>query len=186
VVARKTPEERRATYRAWYIRNRAKKIAVARALYLANRPHYLAAAKANRAANRERQLAYLAEYRLKNAERCREIVRRWNATPGGKAIARWHNLKRRSLVTDVSPAIVEARFELFDRRCAYCGSDGDGRSLHADHLLAVKNGGRNFPENIVPACARCNLSKGSKQWRAWYRSRSFYDPARETFIDGVS
>ena len=41
-------------------------------------------------------------------------------------------------------------------RCAYCGASG---LLHADHRIPVSRGGTNTIENIVPACARCNLRK---------------------------
>jgi hypothetical protein len=71
---------------------------------------------------------------------------------------------------------------MFDGRCAYCGSLLGDR-WHADHLEPVLRGyaepcaenpqgilhtGRDVVENLMPACAPCNLDKTSftlEQWR---------------------
>ena len=57
------------------------------------------------------------------------------------------------------------RFNLFLRdgfRCQYCGSKGD---LTFDHVIPRARGGVTSWENVVAACARCNLRKGSKSLR---------------------
>jgi 5-methylcytosine-specific restriction endonuclease McrA len=54
------------------------------------------------------------------------------------------------------------RFNLFLRdafACQYCGS---GEDLTFDHLVPRSRGGRTTWENIVTACARCNLVKGGR------------------------
>jgi len=54
------------------------------------------------------------------------------------------------------------RFNLFLRDefcCQYCGARGD---LTFDHVVPRACGGRTSWQNVVAACARCNLSKGSK------------------------
>ncbi len=54
------------------------------------------------------------------------------------------------------------RFNLFLRdefRCQYCGARGD---LTFDHVVPRASGGITSWENVVAACARCNLRKGSK------------------------
>lgn len=54
------------------------------------------------------------------------------------------------------------RFNLFLRdefRCQYCGSRGD---LTFDHVVPRSKGGITSWENVVAACGRCNLRKGSK------------------------
>lgn len=61
---------------------------------------------------------------------------------------------------DRSPAFT--RFNLFLRdgfACQYCGSPED---LTFDHVLPRSKGGRTSWENIVTACAPCNLSKGGR------------------------
>jgi len=81
-------------------------------------------------------------------------------------------------------------FEKFGGRCAYCGCDLPQR-WHADHFEPVVRelkfkqrhdgthrlvtGKASRPEfdtaeNHMPACPRCNISKGSltiEQWRLW-------------------
>ncbi len=57
------------------------------------------------------------------------------------------------------------RFNLFLRDgflCQYCGSKGD---LTFDHVVPRASGGVTSWENVVAACSRCNLKKGSKSLR---------------------
>ena len=57
------------------------------------------------------------------------------------------------------------RFNLFLRdelRCQYCGSIGD---LTFDHIVPRARGGVTSWENVVAACSKCNLRKGSKSLR---------------------
>ncbi|EPO5559745.1 TPA: HNH endonuclease signature motif containing protein [Pseudomonas aeruginosa] len=70
----------------------------------------------------------------------------------------------------------------FDGKCAYCGCDLPER-WHADHFEPVKRGVSSYVtgrdalhperhcfENMMPACAPCNISKGSQSlegWRGW-------------------
>ena len=54
------------------------------------------------------------------------------------------------------------RFNLFLRdafACQYCGSPSD---LTFDHVVPRSRGGRTTWENIVTACAPCNLAKGGR------------------------
>ena len=43
-------------------------------------------------------------------------------------------------------------------RCQYCGKDGDS----IDHVVPRSRGGTHTWENVVAACRRCNLAKGSR------------------------
>ena len=57
------------------------------------------------------------------------------------------------------------RFNLFLRdefACQYCGAKGE---LTFDHVVPRARGGITSWENVVAACARCNLRKGSKSLR---------------------
>lgn len=54
------------------------------------------------------------------------------------------------------------RFNLFLRdefSCQYCGATGD---LTFDHVVPRASGGVTSWENVVAACSKCNLQKGSK------------------------
>ena len=57
------------------------------------------------------------------------------------------------------------RFNLFLRdefACQYCGATGD---LTFDHVVPRAAGGITSWENVVAACSKCNLQKGSKSLR---------------------
>lgn len=57
------------------------------------------------------------------------------------------------------------RFNLFLRdefACQYCGGGGE---LTFDHVVPRSRGGLTSWENVVAACSRCNLRKGSRSLR---------------------
>lgn len=61
--------------------------------------------------------------------------------------------------------------------CAYCGSKP--KQLTLDHLLAESKGGSDCWRNLVPACMKCNSSKGSKHLSDWYiAALPFYSQER--------
>lgn len=51
-------------------------------------------------------------------------------------------------------------------RCWHCGCHVD-KDFHADHLISLKNGGTNWPNNLVVSCSDCNLRKGAKHCYQW-------------------
>lgn len=58
----------------------------------------------------------------------------------------------------------KARFEVFKRdafTCQYCGAHPPDSVLHVDHIVPVALGGGNEVENLITACATCNLGKGA-------------------------
>ena len=60
---------------------------------------------------------------------------------------------------------VKTRFEVFKRDsfvCQYCGSHPPEAVLHADHIIAVANGGTNDQDNLITSCDRCNFGKGAR------------------------
>lgn len=62
------------------------------------------------------------------------------------------------------------RFNLFLRdefSCQYCGATGD---LTFDHVVPRARGGVTSWENVVAACAPCNLHKGSKSLKQAHMS----------------
>lgn len=68
----------------------------------------------------------------------------------------------------------------FDNSCAYCGKHNV--KLTRDHVTAVIYGGANTKSNIVPACKKCNSSKGSIPFSVWYKKQAFYSPEAENKI----
>jgi 5-methylcytosine-specific restriction endonuclease McrA len=55
------------------------------------------------------------------------------------------------------------RAESFGGHCAYCGEP----ATTWDHVHPVAEGGDTTPDNILPACAPCNSSKGTRDVYEW-------------------
>lgn len=72
------------------------------------------------------------------------------------------NAIRKALVEIIGPKPrkreIEAMWEHFESRCAFCGADlkRSDRKGHADHLVPAAAGGHNHISNRVLACATCN------------------------------
>lgn len=57
------------------------------------------------------------------------------------------------------------RFNVFLRDgfvCQYCGTRAPAHDLTFDHVIPRSRGGRTTWQNVVAACNRCNLLKGSR------------------------
>jgi len=62
-----------------------------------------------------------------------------------------------------NPAFTRFNVFLRDRfQCQYCGS---GHDLTFDHLVPKSRGGQTTWDNVLTACAPCNLKKGNKEPR---------------------
>jgi 5-methylcytosine-specific restriction endonuclease McrA len=64
-----------------------------------------------------------------------------------------------------------------DIRCAYCGD----RATEWDHLRAIisnqePTGFITEIANLVPACGKCNQSKGKTHWRTWMEGKAKLSP----------
>lgn len=57
------------------------------------------------------------------------------------------------------------RFDVFKRdgfECQYCGAAPPTVTLHVDHICPVAEGGATVIDNLITACAPCNLGKGPR------------------------
>ena len=54
------------------------------------------------------------------------------------------------------------------KECAYCRAS---ENLTWDHLIPSSLGGLDTISNLVPACSRCNSSKGDRDVIDWFRNR---------------
>lgn len=93
---------------------------------------------------------YNKQYRLANPEKDRDR----------------HNKRRaRKLANGVYKISLKELKKIYSSPCFYCGSTD---SIQADHVIPVSRGGQHSIGNLLPACAKCNMSKGSKlliEWR---------------------
>lgn len=68
--------------------------------------------------------------------------------------------------------------------CAYCGD----KKSEWDHFRAVvkdrtPTGYITEIANLVPACGKCNQSRGNKEWRSWMQSAARHSPATRGIPD---
>lgn len=58
-------------------------------------------------------------------------------------------------------------------QCVYCGSIDVKRW---DHLLPISEGGETVVGNMVPACSKCDDSKGKRYYKEWIDSNAQCSP----------
>jgi hypothetical protein len=71
-----------------------------------------------------------------------------------------------------------------DIRCAYCGD----KATEWDHLRAIisnqePTGYITEIANLVPACGKCNQSKGKSHWRTWMEGSAKLSPKSRGITD---
>ena len=69
-------------------------------------------------------------------------------------------------------------------KCAYCGD----QASEWDHLRPIISGKRptgwiTEAANLVPACGKCNQSKGKKPWKDWMQGGARNSPASRNIPD---
>ncbi len=138
-------ENDRAKHKETYHLTKEKKQSQARKRYAANPEKYAQAARAWVAENREKAREYQRNRRAK------------------KAMA-----EGRHTAADID------RLLNFQReKCATCRRSIKLRKFHVDHIVAVANGGSNWPQNLQLLCKTCNLKKGAMHPVDWAQRNGF-------------
>jgi 5-methylcytosine-specific restriction endonuclease McrA len=120
--------------------------------------------------NRDSIREYDKKYRLKNLDRIRKRARK-NRLAHPERNRNDVGIRRsRKLSNGVFKISSKELKNLYSSPCFYCGSTD---SIQADHVIPVVKGGVHSIGNLVPACAKCNLSKGSKFLIEWKRDLTF-------------
>lgn len=65
--------------------------------------------------------------------------------------------------------------------CVYCGN----KSECVDHIFPLARGGTEHIENLVPACLKCNTSKGDKLLTEWIPERMKHGAAHSYKIQAA-
>jgi len=81
-------------------------------------------------------------------------------------------------------ALAILQMDSADIRCAYCGD----KSTEWDHLRPIITNQRPTGfiteiANLVPACGKCNQSKGKAHWRSWMQSAARLSPKTRGVVD---
>jgi hypothetical protein len=85
---------------------------------------------------------------------------------------------------EIHEALTILGMEPTDVRCAYCGD----KATEWDHLrpLVAKRRPTGFISeigNLVPACGKCNQSKGGSDWRKWILGKAKLSPTGRGLLD---
>ena len=143
----KHPDRVKACLQSWYARNRTK-VRADGDRWRAENPEKLREQSLRRYASRPDRVGEInKKWKALNPEKVQEQDRRRKArikgaTVDGSVAAYW-------------PALLRA----YGGRCAYCAAPG---KMTLDHVVPIALGGGHTATNVVPACAPCNLKKGTK------------------------
>lgn len=118
------------------------------------------------------------KYRM-DCKTCYNIRRRENATKKKHTDFVCGMKRRGEKQVEYSHQQWKETVVFFGGECAYCGRTmHKGERLTRDHLEPVSLGGATTQDNIVPACASCNASKGASEWREWFMKQPFFSQER--------
>ena len=110
---------------------------------------------------------------------CYNIKRRENRTKNSHSSFVGHQKWRGEEVVTYTHQDWKEVMIFFGGECAYCGCTPlKGKRLTKDHLKPFSDGGLTTPDNIVPACASCNSSKGAEDFKDWYMKQPFFSQDR--------
>ena len=120
-------------------------------------------------------------YYQNNKEKCVAARRKWNKEHREILIfgTQQYRSQRKNLECTLTIDQWERIKAHFDNQCAYCGRE---QSLVREHFIPTKSGGGFTQDNILPACASCNSSKGDKNFFEWYPKYRHYSKQREEKI----
>jgi 5-methylcytosine-specific restriction endonuclease McrA len=122
-------------------------------------------------AKRKYHLKHRLEYNL----RAKARRRRLKDDPTEREKQKHHRKRtkaklRNHIKHQSSPQLTLAEWEsilsAWEYRCAYCSMPSS--SLEQEHVHPLSRGGEHTIDNVVPACRRCNMKKGSRTLAEFY------------------
>jgi 5-methylcytosine-specific restriction endonuclease McrA len=138
-----------------------------------------------------------ASWNNKNKEKLAQFKRKWRANNrknNARKLQEWRKINpeknsiyanRRSalknkLISSFTTTDWEQTKAFFNFKCAYCGRK---TKLTQDHLIPLSKNGNYCFGNIVPACQRCNSSKGNRNMWEWYLKQEICERNRSLRIE---
>lgn len=106
-----------------------------------------------------------------NKEKCQLQNKRWlkEHPEQHREISHRRRARKAGAQGTCSAEQAVARIAFYGGMCAYCHV---APHEHLDHVIPLSRGGTNWPANLRPACARCNISKKDKflsEWKGFNR-----------------
>jgi 5-methylcytosine-specific restriction endonuclease McrA len=117
-------------------------------------------------ANPEKRKANNKKYIESNSETYKQRKRKWRESNPEKLRYYANSRRAKKLANGVYEISTKELKRLYESPCLYCGST---ESIQADHVIPISKGGVHSIGNLVPACAKCNVSKHNKfliEWKA--------------------
>ena len=153
--------------------------------YEAHREHILQYNAQYREANKEQIAEWMKQFSKQyyeaNRERIREGAKQYYEA--NREVFRIRVQRRKARIKELPYTLTREEWEqalkYFGYRCAYCGKL---EKLTQEHFIAVSHGGGYEKYNIIPACGKCNSSKGHRPFSCWYHMQPFYSEEREKRI----
>jgi 5-methylcytosine-specific restriction endonuclease McrA len=166
-------EKARASVARWQNMNPEKVRASSVRWHKANPEKVRVSTAERRKAHPEKHRASNAKWAKANPEKAKVGTAKWQKeNPEKKAVwgskrraAKYANTPINELLTSSEWLAILAEA---GGHCAYCGKEA---KLTLDHVIPLSKGGQHSAPNVVPACARCNSSKGSKTLEEWQAKR---------------
>ena len=118
-----------------------------------------------------------AEYRRNNKEKLLESSKRWVKNNRERSLANWHNYRARKRNAEGTHTgeDIKALFTSQNGICNGCGcklQTSGRKKYHIDHIVALANGGSNYPSNLQLLCPSCNTSKCDKDFEEWKKYKA--------------
>jgi 5-methylcytosine-specific restriction endonuclease McrA len=122
-------------------------------------------------------------YRQNNLEKCKAYHAAYRKSPQGKASKLASHGRRRAQKLNTTSGDLASINKwmknwksLQQVECHWCGGIFNTAKCHADHVMPLKLGGCHSLDNMVIACARCNLRKNSLHPDEWVKKISKNNP----------
>jgi len=167
-----TKERKARVDRAWYDRNRDRKLTYMQRYQAARRDELRAYLRTYYRANRERLREAGRVYYQQNRERVAEANRRWVLQNREAVAAIRHNFRARnsSVPGELTADALLGKLELQGGCCYYCG--GELAEWQVEHKIPLALGGTNHPANVCISCRACNVAKGTRPFWEFLTARA--------------
>ena len=146
-------------------------------------------ARGYQAANKQHLAEYIRRWRADNNEHINEKKRQYRTNhPDIQRIAgHRRRARKRELPHDWTKADMVHALRVFDNKCAACGTGLLLEAVHWDHVIPISdkrpdNPGT-VPGNMAPMCSKCNQSKHTTDYRAWFKRNGYNLQALESALE---
>lgn len=124
---------------------------------------------------REQCLIKARQRYANNKDKYAQAARKWVSENREKASSYQRNRRaKKAMAGGVNTASDIQRLLTLQRsKCATCRCTIKPGTFHIDHIVAIANGGTNWPQNLQLLCKTCNLKKGAMHPIDWARRNGF-------------